>query len=96
MPTPNLCALHQYLLQMASALGIDPVDFPPEFKTRDQTEPFLDEKQAAERSLFLVMQAFFAAQARRIRDAIQARAPRPICLTTIFGKRKICYCGHAW
>jgi|GEM_PF-1419162 len=74
MPTPNLCALHQYLLQMASALGIDPVDFPPEFKTRDQTEPFLDEKQAAERSLFLVMQAFFAAQARRIRDAIQARA----------------------
>lgn len=74
MPTPNLLALHQHLIQMADVLAIDPTAYPPELKARDKAEPFLDEKQAAERALFVALQSFFAAQARRIFDAIQARA----------------------
>jgi len=63
--------MHQSLIQMGDLLGIDAGIFPAEVKAgRDHADPFWREKQAAEKALYLAMQAAFAAQQKRIHDKI--------------------------
>ena len=68
----NLLVATQSLIQMADHLEIEYREFPLELKAgRDPRELGWREKNAAEKTLFLLLQGYFAGQQKRIAERLQ-------------------------